>query len=220
MFASRDTNRNFCAVLAEMGFLVFEPEYPLIPEVHVFDQLAAITAAMDAVERKLEMYGGDKNRVYMVGDSAGGYLITYANAICRSPAVAKAAGVKPSTLNVKALGIIGGMFYSHEWDKTGIALIAELMYGKGFKRSAFAPFIDPENEEICGVLPPSMLITAANDFLRHYTLRYSGVLKAMGREYELLDMPEPLEHVFNVLHVEEETSQRANRALADFLLKH
>ena len=85
----------------------------------IFDQLRDVFAAMDFIKKRVKPDGGDLSHVYMVGDSGGACLITYANAIQNSYKIAKAAGVKPSDLHVSALGLISGMFYTTKFDKIG-----------------------------------------------------------------------------------------------------
>lgn len=75
---------------------------------------------MDFVKEHAAADGGDLSHVYLVGDSGGACLATYANAIQNSKKIAKAAGIKPSELKVHALGLISGMFYTTKFDKIGL----------------------------------------------------------------------------------------------------
>lgn len=88
---NKEFNRIFCAELCKMGYVVFSIEYRLVPEVQVFDQFADVTAAMNFIEHSVMLFGEDPNHVYMVGDSAGAYLIAYTVAMQKSDALATAA---------------------------------------------------------------------------------------------------------------------------------
>ncbi|EKC43647.1 esterase / lipase [human gut metagenome] len=82
----------------------------------------------------------------------------------RSTALAQAAGVTPSDLPVRALGLVSGMFYTNRLDQIGLFL-PRYLYGRHYKKSAFAPYVSPEHPDIVTSLPPSLLITSDNDNL-------------------------------------------------------
>ena len=109
LLGNKEFNKYFCALLSKKGFLVYSMEYRLIPDCTFFDQLRDIFLAMDFVKEHAAADGGDLSHVYLVGDSGGACLATYANAIQNSKKIAKAAGVKPSELKVHALGLISGI---------------------------------------------------------------------------------------------------------------
>ena len=113
LMGSKEFNRFYCAQLCKLGFVVFSIEYRLIPEVTVFEQFADVSNAMNFIERSVTLYGGDPTHIYMVGDSAGAYLITYTTALQRSRLLADATLVRPSTLHIRAIGLISGMFYTN-----------------------------------------------------------------------------------------------------------
>ena len=120
ILGNKEFNRYFCGQIATMGFLVFSIEFRLVPEFQVYDQYADLSAAMDSIKELIPKYNGDPNHVYVVGDSGGAYLIVYTIAMQKCKALADAAHVKPSSLNVNALGLISGMFYTTKFDKIGL----------------------------------------------------------------------------------------------------
>ncbi len=122
MEGSKEFNRRFCIQLCRQNFVVFSIEYRLIPDVTVYEQLDDVSRAMDAVKSLIIRYQGNPNQVYMIGDSAGAYLIAYAVAMQNSPELAGAAHVHPSSLPIQALGLISGMFYTRKLDKIGLFL--------------------------------------------------------------------------------------------------
>ena len=125
----------------------------------------------------------------MAGDSGGACLITYANAIQNSTNIARAANVTPSGLRINALGLISGMFYTSRFDKIGLFL-PKYLYGRDYKKTPFAKYVNPENRELLNSLAPVWLVTSHNDFLRRYT----------EREHELVVFPKnkKLTHAFSV----------------------
>lgn len=199
LLGNKEFNRYFCALLCKKGFLVYSIEYRLVPDCMIFDQLRDVFAAMDFIKKRVKPDGGDLSHVYMVGDSGGACLITYANAIQNSYKIAKAAGVKPSDLHVSALGLISGMFYTTKFDKIGLFL-PKFLYGKNYKKTPFAKYVNPENKELVNSLAPAWLVTSHNDHLRNYTIRFEKALTAAKKKHEIVDFPKnkKLTHAFSV----------------------
>lgn len=184
LLGNKEFNRYFCALLCKKGFLVYSIEYRLVPDCMIFDQLRDVFAAMDFIKKRVKPDGGDLSHVYMVGDSGGACLITYANAIQNSYKIAKAAGVKPSDLHVSALGLISGMFYTTKFDKIGLFL-PKFLYGKNYKKTPFSKYVNPENKELVNSLAPAWLVTSHNDYLRKYTINFEKALAAAQRSMNL-----------------------------------
>lgn len=199
IIGNKEFNRYFCALLCKKGFLVYSIEYRLIPDCLIYDQLADVFLAMDYIKDRLAADGGDLEHVYMAGDSGGACLITYANAIQNSADMAKAARVIPSGLHINALGLISGMFYTTRFDKIGLCL-PKYLYGRDYKKNAFAKYVNPENRELLNSLAPVWLVTSHNDFLRKYTTDFEKALTRAGREHELVEFPKnkKLTHAFSV----------------------
>lgn len=216
----KEFNRSFCGILSTMGFLVFSLEFRLVPEVSMYEQFADISAGMDFVQSLLPTYHGDPEHIYAIGDSGGACLLTYAVAMQKSKTLAQAAKVTPSSLNIRALGLISGMFYTTKFDKIGLFL-PKYFYGKNYKKSAFAPYTDPEHPDIVTSLPPCYLITSRNDHLQHYTLNYEKALERHKVPHELLNYPEnpKLTHAFCVFEPFLEESKDAIEKMIAFLCK-
>ena len=105
IMGNKEFNRHFCINLSKMGFIVFSVEYRLCPEVTVFQQLEDIYTAMNYIDGLMPQLKAELGHCYMVGDSAGAMLAMYASAIQRNPRLAKAAGVRPSYLEIMALAL-------------------------------------------------------------------------------------------------------------------
>ena len=217
----KEFNRHFCADICKRGYLVFSIEYSYVPEVQVYDQFQDIFLAMDHIAELIPQYGGDIERVYMAGDSSGAYHAMYVTAMQNCPEIAKAANVTPSTLKVRALGLISGMFYTTKLDEIGL-FMPKFLYGKHYKKSAFAPYVNPTHERIVTSLPPSFLVTGNNDHLKHYTLNFEKALTKHGMEHELLFFEQDnkeLAHAFCVFKPYIEESQELVEKMLNFFQK-
>lgn len=199
LIGNKEFNRPFCERIARKGFLVFSLEYRLIPDCMIFDQFQDVSTAFDYIKKVLTHYHGDPDRIYASGDSGGACLLTYTAAMQNCTRLADAAGVTPSSLKPRAVGLISGMFYTTRKDKIGLFL-PPYLYGKYYRKEAFAPYVNPEHEDIVSSLPPCFLTTSHNDYLQSYTLSFSSALHRYHTPYKLLNLPADrrLTHAFSV----------------------
>ncbi|MBQ9768458.1 MAG: alpha/beta hydrolase [Lachnospiraceae bacterium] len=224
ILGNKEFNRYFCAQISSMGFLVFSIEFRLVPEFQVYDQYADLSTAMDFIRELLPKYHGDPDRVYLAGDSGGAYLIVYTIAMQKCKALAEAAHVTPSTLNIRALGLISGMFYTTKFDKIGL-FMPKYLYGQEYKKGAFAPYVNPEHPDIVTSLPPCYLITSDDDNLQHYTLNFEKALTKHQVPHELVNYPKKpnnrkLTHAFSVFYPFMDESIEVITSMLEFFRKH
>lgn len=217
IMGSKEFNRHFCINLSKMGFIVFSVEYRLCPEATVFQQLEDIYAAMNYIDGIMPQLKAELGHCYMVGDSAGAMLAMYASAIQRNPRLAKAAGIRPSYLEIMSLALISGMFYTTRMDKIGLVL-PKAFYGDQYKKHPFYPYLNPDNIAVSMYLPPCMLITSKADHLRNYTYdlaasirhnRAPCILRDYGRDPNLY-------HAFSVFDPELPESWKVIEDIASF----
>lgn len=213
----KEFNRYFCARLCKLGYIVFNVEYRLVPDCLFFDQCTDIYTAFNYIGEHLTDYHGEPDHIYAVGDSGGACLLTYCTAMQNSKKVAAAAHVTPSALPIQALGLISGMFYTNKRDKIGLFLPSYL-YGKGYKKRAFAPYVNPEHPDILKALPPCFLVTSRNDHLQHYTLQYEKAMTRQGVVHSLLNFPKKKEltHAFSVFEPDLKESDETIKAISDY----
>ncbi len=213
----KECNRDFCVGLCRKGFLVFNVDYRLVPEVTTYQQFGDITLAVNTIEAMLDEYGGDASQVYMVGDSAGALLVIYTVAMQKSVSLAVAAYTTPTTLPIKALGLISGMFYTCRADRVGMFL-PKALWGRQYKKTSFFEYANPEHPQVIENLPPCYLATSANDELQKYTIDFHKALQANGVPTELDNFPEQpdLSHDFAVYRADLPESQIVIDHMTDF----
>jgi len=59
----------------QKGYLFVSVNYPMLPATPVNDQLKSVAKALGYFQANAEKYGGDKNKVVLMGHSAGAHLI-------------------------------------------------------------------------------------------------------------------------------------------------
>ena len=203
IMGNKEFNRHFCLSLCNHGFLVFSIEYRLCPETTVFGQLQDIAAAMNYIDKMIPKFKGKPGIVHMVGDSAGAFLALYTAAIQRNPMLARTAGVRPSYLEIQSMALISGMFYTTRKDSIGLFL-PKALYGEGYKKHSFYPFLDPSVPAVGLSLPPCMLITSKKDKLYGYTKDLAAALNRCGTPCKLKNYGDDphLYHAFCVFEPE------------------
>lgn len=221
LIGNKEFNRFFCARFSELGYLVFSVEYPLVPDCQVYDQFAAIAAALKYIKEHLSEYHGDPDRIYGTADSGGAYLLTYVSAMSGCQKLADAAKVTAPDLHFNALGLISGMFYTTKLDKIGLFL-PPYLYGKHYKKGPFAPYINPEHPDLVTALPPCFLATSECDYLKRYSMQFERALSRHNVPHKLLCFPKDkrLPHAFSMFKPDLPESRDAINAIHSFFLEH
>lgn len=218
LLGKKEANGLFASDMCRRGFVVFCPEYPLVPDTDIFGIFHALTDCINRIGEIAESYGGDTSQIYLCGDSAGAHICVYLAAMQRNADVAGAAGVDRIRYEIKALGLQSGMFYTTLPDQVGMFL-PSMIYGKDRKKNPFfTKYAVPDVPGIAQSLPPCFVVTARGDFLRNYSRRFAAALKKNGTKYMFLDMDEEekLPHAFAAMLPETAAAQKANAAMTEF----
>lgn len=191
-------NTKFCQY-GYHGFAVFSVNYRLVPEVTVFEQVQDIMDALRKICSAIGYDGKSKRPIFLTGDSAGAYLITYVLAAMHNQDVADAMGVKPYCMDFNAIALISGMFFTNRRDNIGM-FMPRYLYGKDYKNSQFYKYIDPTCKEVVDSLPPTVFVTSGKDMLRSYTFDMHEKVAECSKDCKLLDYPSKKElgHAFSV----------------------
>lgn len=221
LMGSKEFNRFFCARLCKTGYMVYSIEYRLVPDCSFFDQLNDVFMAMDYIKQRIADDYGDTANIYACADSGGACLLTYASAMIHNNKLANAAGIKPASIKLNAIGFISGMFYTNRFDKIGLFL-PKYLYGRYYKKEAFAPYINPECSDITEYLPPVFMVTSHNDNLRRYTTDFAMALKKHNACHKLINFPKKssLTHAFSVFEPFLPESTKTIRAMITFFKQY
>ena len=127
----------------------------------------------------------------------------------------------PQVLSLLPLSFISGMFYTNRFDKIGLFL-PKYLYGRHYKKEAFAPYINPECSDITEYLPPVFMVTSHNDNLRRYTTDFAMALKKHNACHKLINFPKKssLTHAFSVFEPFLPESTKTIRAMITFFKQY
>lgn len=201
LVGSRKMSRTVCEALARSGYLVIAPQYRLLTETDALGAIADLCAGLRTAEQIAPQYGGDPNRMFVIGESAGAFLAVYACAMTTSKPLCEAMGFCSANNPVKGLACLSGMFYTAKKDLIGRVYLKDL-YGERRKDSGLMQYMDPEHNEVMDNLPPVIMTTSSADFLKSYTLSYAQALEKSGHSAKLLHYGEGkhLIHAFPALN--------------------
>lgn len=132
----KEQNRNLGIQLARRGYIVFIPDYRLVPETDIFGQISDILDALAVIEAKAAEFGGNIEKLFVTADSAGAFLASMAVASLHHPAemqpvirrLERYIPQKVQALRVTAMGFQSGMFYLY---KGQVGLLADNYMQKG-----------------------------------------------------------------------------------------
>ncbi len=194
---SRKANRTYAELLAQRGYVVFSLEYRLLDKADGIGEISDVCAGLSYVKDHAAEFGGDLTHVFVIGESAGGFLSLYATALLNSPLMQEKFGIKAPELSVRGLACFGGMLYTARFDIIGLVYRGD-MYGKRLKDESFKELLDPENPRVETKLPPVLQVTSGADFLKTYTLRFNNALTLAGHDHRLIYYKdgEKLTHAF------------------------
>lgn len=221
VLGDKSISKAFCLEFAKRGFLVFSLNYTLVPIGSVYDQFDDISCGMDYVGEKIIDFDINPFRIYLVSESAGAYLSIYTAAISKSLKMQQAMNRIPTRMNFKAMALIGGMFYTNRDDIVGKYLM-KFVYRDTSDNKEMEQYLNPENPEVAGNLPPCLLVTSEHDFLRSYSERLTGILWKQNIPYHFVYMGDDkkLTHAFPVFHPEDPESQKVIDIIKEWFDAH
>lgn len=202
-YGNKEVYQFYCMALAQRGFTVVNINYRLAPENRFPAAVNDINTALKFIENNGERYFADKNRLILVGDSAGAQLVSHFATILTSPEFARLFDFEVADVKVKALGLNCGPY-----DGRGMAL--------NKNDEAFLEYIDCVDKEADDTLlervdalkymnsdyPPSYIVSSECDFLLDCAQPMYDHLTSLGVPCEIKiygdkNRPE-IGHVFHV----------------------
>lgn len=194
-YGTKETYQFYAADLAARGFVVINFNYRLCPENTFPAQLEDVNAVLCWVEKNAAQYNIDLDRVFFVGDSAGGNLVYHYSAIISNPEFQKLFEFKVPALRPKAVALNCGLY---EYDAPKINLL-RMAYVKGAKKHSDQLNI---KKFVTENYPPVFIMSAANDFLLNQMQPLADFLASkkipvVSKVYGTKDNPQAV-HVFHI----------------------
>lgn len=218
LYGYKEINKYYCLKLAEKGFLVASINYRLARNFQFIDQIADAFSAFSWLFENLKNYPADTNNIFLVGDSAGGQIVSICAAICKNKKMQEDFGVTPS-LSFKAIGAICPAV---DLISPNFMMNVNLksLLGDKPKENPLYKYMDYENVAYLG-LAPFYIVTANGDFLKKQAQKLKKVLDRHGVEnvfyyYDETVDGKKLPHVFSVVNPYTVPAAKEIQTMTDF----
>ncbi|MCR5755091.1 MAG: alpha/beta hydrolase [Acetatifactor sp.] len=224
VYGDKERYQFYCMSLAEQGFAVVNFSYRLAPE-HKFPAALEDTCMVFTwVFEKALRYGLDTENIFAVGDSAGGHTLALFCAMCTNPDYQKRFPFSPPKDFVpSAIALNSGIYMVTVSDKPEDKFSTDLMsdYLENKNSTEELLLVNPI-EWMNGKFPPTFLMTAEGDFLKHQVPAVASKLidenVAFSAHY-YKDTGMELGHVFH-LNIRLPKAQRCNEEECTFFKKY
>ncbi|MGX8692398.1 MAG: alpha/beta hydrolase [Clostridia bacterium] len=200
VYGDKEVYRFYCSDLARRGFAVMNFNYRLAPRSKFPAALEDTNAAFGWLLAQAEEYGLDRERVFAVGDSAGGHMLGLYACICTDPAfAARFAFRPPEGLSLRAVALNCGVYHlaPGESPASTAALMRDVLPGGGTAAELEQISV---LEHVTAAFPPAFVMTASGDFLADQAPPLAEKLQSLGVETEYRyygDEQRVLGHVFH-----------------------
>ena len=203
MYGNKELNKYYCLALASRGYVVFNINYRLVPDVTVNEQLQDCAYALKWISENMQNYPCDTQNILLTGDSAGGQLAVYSAALLQSEKLREVFDVVDGGLQPNALLLTSPVSYMN--DGSALSMYTKILWGKDYKDKATYEYMNLDQIIDYVQLPPTYLITSSGDTLAHsQTLKAAELLESKGVQTELADYGKvdgkKQVHVFSVLY--------------------
>lgn len=224
VYGSKEVYQFYCMQLALSGFAVVNINYRLAPE-NVFPAaIIDINTVMEFIEKHGCEYNIDKDRIVMVGDSAGGQLVSHYAAYATNSEFAKMLKLSIPNITIRALGLNCGIYDSKEMamGKKDDMFLAYLGKGKRIRDEKLLGMVDTIGN-ITAKFPPSFVMSAQEDFLLSKAEPMYQKLQSMGVPSVVKIYGEKgnkeIGHVFHV-NIKLDEATRCNNDEIEFFRKY
>lgn len=166
VYGSKEIYQYYCMQLALRGFTVVNINYRLAPENLFPAAVEDINAVMTFLAKEGEKYMADAKRLVLVGDSAGGQLVSHYATVATNPDFAALFDFTVPDIKIRALGLNCGA-YDGKTMATGGNDGLFVAYLGGVEKELSAETIEKVDtlKYITGAFPPAFVMSAVNDFL-------------------------------------------------------
>ncbi len=180
---SKESSQEYCLNLAKRGFAVVNFNYRLAPKYKFPTPLEDTNMVVAWVQENAEKFGLDKEKILMIGDSAGAHIAALYACLLTNPKFGKAWGIKVNKAYLpKAMGLNCGA-YDLKAAAVGergnlMQIILPEILGRNYSET-LAKFANPR-EQLTKDFPPCFIMSANEDFLREQAPILAKDLQKLG----------------------------------------
>lgn len=225
VYGDKERYQWYCMNLAQRGFVVVNYSYRLAPE-HTFPaSLQDTCAVFDWTIHNIATYGGNGDRIFAVGDSAGAHMLSLFCNMCTNPSYAEklaALGVgAPQGFVPAAVALNCGAYtirVTNDPADLTSALMADYLPEGGSDAELAIVNVVPN---VTKDFPPAYIMTSDGDFLHDDAEPLAKLLRQLAVMHELhvyAGIDEELPHVFHC-NMKSEDARRCNDDECRFFMR-
>lgn len=223
MYGTKEINKYYCMVLASLGYVVVNINYRLAPEAGVDHQLQDCMHAFRWVAENIAQFHGDLARVFLTGDSAGGFLAAFAALINTSPKLQAQFQTVAPALHFHAVGLTSPVCFLDTKSPTQVYF--DYILGKAYAGSRYQGLVNLDVALPLGKMPPTVLLTSTGDLIaRKQTWRAFEALKQNHTPATIGDWKrvdgKALPHVFSITNPFSPSGKEAIAFMLRFFQEH
>lgn len=217
MYGTKEINKYYNMTLASKGYTVFSINYTLVPLADIAVQLRECMLAFSWIKEHAEEYGGDLSRLYVTGDSAGGFLAAFSTLLNNSQALREIYDTVSPGIDIKGVCLTCPVCYMDEKSVTGI--YTKQILGSEYKSKKYNGYVNLDSALALSSMPPVYLITCKGDLpAKKATFKAYEDLQDNGVKCKLKYLPDKkLGHVFCIVDPFSPVSDGVNNDMLKFL---
>ncbi|SEF76506.1 Acetyl esterase/lipase [Eubacterium ruminantium] len=223
VYGTKETYQFYCMGLARRGFAVINFTYRLAPEFKFPASVEDTNLVMKYVMENADKYGFDTDRIFAVGDSAGGHLLAIYTTITTNPEYAKYFDIKvPEGFKLRAVGLNFGKYTfaidDHISNEGDARILEELLQNKGTEEEMkLINVLDHINSDF----PETFIVTAQDDFLKTQSVLLAGKLAEVKVPFTLKCYGDSKNSLYHVFHCDQrsEAAKKCNDEECEFFIR-
>ncbi|MBP5091432.1 MAG: alpha/beta hydrolase [Bacilli bacterium] len=220
----RINNYKFSNYFREEGYDVVVADYRLTSlgnNLNVETEVRDLLSLLSYLQKHLGDYGLKKDKLVIMGDSAGGHFALLLSEIVEDIELQNKWGVDLSFLKLSATVVSCPVYdfdvsvYSSGLSKSG----KDYMYGKGHEDREWTRKLDPR-PYISSIKAPIFVSSCRNDFLKKHSKTLDEDLNKLGHDHAFVFLESAsgkVGHVHNIIDLELPESVSVNQAIIAFL---
>lgn len=223
-YGSKETYQFYCMFLAKQGFAVVNFNYRLAPDYQFPANIEDIDHVYNWLFTNAEKYNFDLNNVFLMGDSAGGQMVTQMSAIYTNPEYRHMFGLRNPDFTIRAGATNCGGFITENYHK--IPKEPKIMYAAGLYFATHQDTATVDLTKLEDYIPKQMLplyvMTANKDFVREQSIMLDKFLtehKIAHEFHEYGDADHERQHVFHI-NQKDELAKKCNLDEIRFFKEH
>jgi acetyl esterase/lipase len=189
ILGDKEVTKEYAMTLASHGYVVANVNYALAPEHKYPTPVVQVNQALKYLNSNAPKYGGDTDRLFLGGNSAGAQIVSQIAAMTSNERLAKSMGIKPAIENDQLRGVLlfCSIYEMKTVRETGAQFLDTFMWSyTGMRDFENYPRIDELStvKQITSEYPPTFVSVGDADPLEPQSIELIKALENNGVEVD------------------------------------